>query len=214
MELDEAYEQMCNTPSDINEHLPTLYEYTRRCGSVLELGVKHAVSSFAFIKGLLDSEVSQPSSRRLISCDSAKITKQYTADLIVDYCEEYNIDYKFLLKNDLDIAIPDQVAETDITFIDTWHIYGQLKRELAKFAPITRKYIIMHDTELDKTQGETIRSRWDAEKQSRESGIPVDEINCGLGKAIDEFLQAHTEWIVDYETTKNNGLTILKRIGQ
>lgn len=208
MELDEMYEQMCTTPSDINEHLPVLYEYTKRCSSVLELGVKNAVSSFAFIKGLseTDSDI-----RTLISCDNVKITKQYTADLICEYCEEYNINYTFLQKNDLDIVIPDELQSTDITFIDTWHIYGQLRRELAKFAPITKRYIIMHDTELDKIQGETLRSRWDAQKQSLESGIPVEEITCGLGKAVDEFLENNPEWIKEYESTRNNGLTILKR---
>lgn len=209
MELDEKYTDVCNTPSDINEHLPILCEYTSKCESVLELGVKNAVSSFAFIKGLVENNSQK---KILVSCDQTKIPKMYTQVLIKDYCEEYDIDYTFLLKNDLDIIIPQEISQTDITFIDTWHIYGQLKRELAKFAPITRKYIIMHDTELDKITGETIRSRWDAQKQSLESGFPIDEIKCGLGKAIDEFLENNKEWVKDYEVPNNNGLTILKRI--
>ena len=209
MELDEKYLYVCNTPSDINEHLPILYEYSRKCESVLELGVRNAVSSFAFIKGLSENNLDK---RTLISCDIVKISKVYTQTLIKDFCEEYDINYTFLLKKDLDIIIPDEVSQTDITFIDTWHIYGQLKRELAKFAPITKKYIIMHDTELDKILGETIRSRWNAEKQSLESGFPIDEIKCGLGKAIDEFLDDNKVWVNDYEVPNNNGLTILKRI--
>jgi hypothetical protein len=46
----------------------------------------------------------------------------------------------------------------DLTFIDTWHIYGELNRELEKFSKTTNKYIIMHDTTIDEWHGETIRN--------------------------------------------------------
>jgi hypothetical protein len=85
--------------------------------------------------------------------------------------------------NDVQIELPENV---DLTFIDTWHIYGQLKRELEKFSKITNKYIIMHDTQVDGIiYGETIRMGMNAHQQSVQTGIPVDEITCGLQKAID-----------------------------
>jgi hypothetical protein len=34
------YNNFCNYSSDINEHLPTLYNYARECESILELGVR------------------------------------------------------------------------------------------------------------------------------------------------------------------------------
>ena len=37
----------------------------------------------------------------------------------------------------------------DLLFIDTFHVYGQLKRELARFEGQVRRYIAMHDTEVD-----------------------------------------------------------------
>ena len=207
--LDEKYKQVCDTPSDINEHLPTLYMYTQECTSILELGVRSAVSTFAFIKGLADNESTLH--KQLICCDTNRITDPQNVTLINNFTTQYNIDYKFLLKNDLHINIPNEISQVDLTFIDTWHVYGHLKRELAKFAPITRKYIIMHDTELDKERGETIRSGWNANHQSKDSGIPVEEILRGLEPAIEEFLQLNPEWS-RYETfTNNNGLTILKR---
>jgi hypothetical protein len=55
MDLETKYLLMCNTPSDINEHIPTLYEYSKTCESVLELGVRSGVSTFAFIKGLSEN---------------------------------------------------------------------------------------------------------------------------------------------------------------
>ncbi len=42
-------------PIDIYEHLPTLYRYTNECESVLECGVRGAVSSWAFVYGLLNN---------------------------------------------------------------------------------------------------------------------------------------------------------------
>lgn len=100
-----------------------------------------------------------------------------------------------------------------MVFIDTWHIYGQLKRELDKFSKITNKYIIMHDTTIDAIYGETIRLGWNAHQQAIESGFTVEEINCGLSKAIEEFLQNNSnEWVLYEKYTNNNGLTVLKKL--
>jgi len=99
-----------------------------------------------------------------------------------------------------------------MTFIDTWHVYAQLKRELDKFSVFTNKYIIMHDTTVDEIYGETIRSDWDAVKQSENTGFPVEEINCGLGKAIIDFLNENPNWKILEKYTNNNGLTILMKI--
>ena len=47
----------------------------------------------------------------------------------------------------------------------------------------------MHDTEVDKIYGETIRSGWNSYKQSQETVYTVEEIIFGLQRAIDEFLK-------------------------
>jgi hypothetical protein len=99
----------------------------------------------------------------------------------------------------------------DLTFIDTWHVYGQLKRELIKFSAITNKYIIMHDTTVDEIYGETIRCRWNAREQSVQSGFPIEEINKGLWPAVEEFLENNKDWELKERFTNNNGLTILER---
>ena len=96
-------------------------------------------------------------------------------------------------------------------FIDTWHVYGQLKRELDRYNKVVRKYIIMHDTTVDAIKGESIRCNCDTKRQSIESGIPEDELNIGLQKAIEEFLEKHNEWVLHEKFTNNNGLTVLKR---
>jgi hypothetical protein len=96
-------------------------------------------------------------------------------------------------------------------FIDTWHVYGHLKRELAHWHAHVHKYILLHDTTIDEVHGESIRGRHDTAAESRESGYPEDEIRKGLGPAINEFLAAHPEWVIEKKYTHNNGLTVLAR---
>jgi hypothetical protein len=197
-----TYVEMCNKPSDINEHLPTLYKYAKECESILETGVRGCVSSWALTKGLLENK--QPVKNLFLNDISAcNISRLLDATKNLPI----KIDYKWINNLQLDLPYP-----VDMTFIDTWHVYGQLKRELNKFSKVTRKYIIMHDTTLDEIRGETLRAGWNAEKQSIDSGIPVEEITCGLQKAIDEFLRDNTDWKLEVRYVNNNGLTILKKL--
>ena len=102
--------------------------------------------------------------------------------------------------------------ENDAWIIHINCVYGQLKRELNKFSKITNKYIIMHDTTVDAIFGETIRNNCDAQKQSKQTGFPIEEINCGLWKAIEEFLEKNSDWKLKERFINCNGLTILERI--
>jgi len=207
------YSYLCNTRSDINEHLPILYKYATECNSVFETGVRGCISSWAFTLGLLTpNKPTSPLSPARLLCND--ITPCDIKELLAQTNRNNNLSISYLWKNNLDIDLEKDLYNQsfDLLFIDTWHIYGQLKRELNKFHSITNKYIIMHDTTVDEFYGETIRSRWNAEKQSKISGIPIEEINKGLGPAIDEFLNEHPEWTLKEKLTNNNGLTVLMRV--
>jgi len=198
------YERRANTPSDIFEHLPTLRKYASECESVLELGVRKCVSSWALALGLLENG----KKGKLLFMNDINVCE--TAE--IETCaKEAGLEIRTIWANNLTIDLGRSV---DMTFIDTWHVYGQLKRELAKFAPVTRKYIVMHDTTVDEWDGETKRNihKYDVQKQSEESGIPVEEIMKGLWPAIEEFLAANSDWVLDARWTNNHGLTILKRV--
>lgn len=188
--------------SDIMDHLFTLYKYSKECDSVFETGVRGCISSWAFLKGLLES---QSKNKKVLFMNDIN-----TCDIndILLFSKNVDIDIKYEWKNNLLLELDQNY---DITFIDTWHIYGQLKRELEKFSKTTNKYIIMHDTTVDEINGETIRCGWDAVKQSKESGFPVEEINKGLWPAVTEFLESHPEWYLKERFINNNGLTILAR---
>lgn len=201
--LEMKYNMLSNTSSDINEHLPTFYKYARECESVLELGVRGCVSSWAFLKGLQDNGKER---KHLFLNDIEKCN----IDELLHVSRDLNVNVEYEWKNDLELNVDGKTF--DITFIDTWHIYGQLKRELAKFSKVTKKYIILHDTTVDAEKGETIRLGLDSMQQAFDSGFPVEEIECGLQKAINEFLFVNREWRLKEQFENNNGLTILERI--
>lgn len=198
--IQQKYTELCVTSSDINEHLPTLCDLAGQCTHITELGVRGVISSWAFVRGLpKDSTLFM---NDITPCDILEIK-----DIAKS---EKNINVEFVQGNDLNIELP---KETDMTFIDTWHVYGHLKRELARYAPITKKFLVMHDTTVDAEHGETIRCNWDAERQSAMTGIPVDEIKKGLWPAIEEFLAENVgTWEIIKRYTNNNGLTIIKRV--
>ena len=200
--IEKKYNILKNTVSDINEHLPTLAKYAQECESIIELGVRGCISSWAFVFGLLNNnkKIKKILLNDITECDINELLN-ITKDL--DIITEYN------WINDLELNITENV---DLVFIDTWHVYGQLKRELDKFSKITNKYIIMHDTTVDGIVGETIRNGWNAQQQSIETGFPIEEINCGLWKAIEEFLDNNNNWKLKERYTNNNGLTILEKI--
>jgi hypothetical protein len=195
------YVGKCAARSDINEHLPTLHSYAKQCNTIVECGVRHAVSSYAFAYGLLGNP-----NNKLVLVDPVKSVPEI--DNFLKECEAEGVNASFIQSSDLECPL----VETDMLFIDTWHIYGHLKRELAYWHSSVKKYIIMHDTTVDEWLGETIRCGWNAVEQSKKFGIPVDEINKGLWPAIEEFLAEHPEWKLEKRYTHNNGLTILKRV--
>ena len=128
-------------------------------------------------------------------------------DLFREACLQEGVHTIFHQQSDLECPIED----TDLLFIDTWHVYGHLKRELARWHPHVRKYILLHDTVVDAVYGESIRCNLNVDAQSRSTGIPVEEIRKGLMFAVNEFLQDHPEWVAHAHFPNNNGLTVLTR---
>lgn len=190
------------TPSDINEHMITLWELSTQCETILECGVRSVVSSWAFALGLLENNSSV---KNLTGSD---IVRSPNIDELQLLTTNAGIKYDFVEGSDLVTDLP----HADMIFIDTWHVYGQLKRELARFASMAGKFIVMHDTTVDAEQGETIRMGMNLEVQMKESGYPREEILRGLWPAVEEFLETHPEWTLRHRYTHNNGLTVLERV--
>lgn len=144
--LEQIYNRFCNTPSDINEHLPILKQYASDCEHVTEMGVRYIVSTYALLMG-------KP--KKMISYDIMDCNWQPLRELVKDHT-----DFSFLIGDTLKIDI----EPTDLLFIDTLHNYNQLSKELKRHADKVKKYIVFHDTTSFENVGESY-------KGTRELGI-------------------------------------------
>ncbi len=189
-----------HTHGDIHEHLAVLREYAGRCESIVECGVLNSVSSYAFATALLG----KPNNRYLL----IDPYRNSGMDTFLEACAREGINASFHHGSDLEAPR----EEADLVFIDTWHIYAQLKRELEYWGSYAKKYLILHDTTVDEWDGESIRGRFNIQKQAAETGWPAEEIAKGLWPAVEEYLEAHPEWVLERRFVNNNGLTILRRV--
>jgi hypothetical protein len=129
-QIKQKYKEKCDVESDINELLPILHRYARECEHITEMGVREAVSTWAFLAA---------SPKKFICYD---INHHPNIDEAKKIALKNNIDFEFKLESTLKC----EIEETDLLFIDTWHSYNQLFSELNRHGSKARKYIIMHDT--------------------------------------------------------------------
>lgn len=132
--IEERYQQLCKTSSDINEHLPTLRKYARLCDVIVELGVRGIVSTWGLLAGY---------PREMVSIDVVEPSQHGgNVEETKSIAEREKVIWDFKLASSLDVELP----RHDLLFIDTIHEYNQLIQELNLHAPHTTKYIILHDT--------------------------------------------------------------------
>ena len=149
-----------------DEELDILKRYGFECDHVTELGTGEGYSTWAFIF----------SAGKVVSVDIKK-PKDSVLLKFIDFIHADNLTI--------------DIEETDLLFIDTHHTYGQLIQELSRHGNKSRKYIIMHDTNV--------------------YGVVGNNNEEGLLKAIDEFLLNNPHWSIDAIYKTDAGLTILKR---
>jgi hypothetical protein len=189
-EIENHYHQIVNNPSDINEHLPTLKEYAEKCDHITEMGVRSVVSTFAFVlakpKKMISIDINHPSF----------FGGKDNLNKIIEYSKINQINFEFIQSDTLSI----EIEKTDLLFIDTWHCYQQLKKELEIHSKNVTKYIILHDTTLFEFSDEDYY------------GDTSNSEKHGLWAAIEDFLLSNSNWVIEKKYINNNGLTILKNI--
>ncbi len=122
-EIQDKFIELCNTESDINQHLPVLREYADRCNHVTELGTRSCVSLFSFLSS---------NAKKVVAVDILNVAVPDVEKL------------QFICADDLQI----EIEQTDLLFIDTLHQYQHLKKELALHSNKVNKYIALHDTNI------------------------------------------------------------------
>lgn len=176
--LEKEYEKFSDPYyRDFYLHMPVLRNLAKECGQVTEFGIAEGQST----RALLVEPVTLRSYDLKLYTSVQQLFELARSMGKDAYC--FNAD---TLTLDID--------ETDLLFIDTWHVYPQLKQELTRHHSRVRKYIAMHDTHTFGTSGET------------------DKPDVGLLPAILEFLAETPGWRVKSHSTVCNGLTVLERV--
>jgi hypothetical protein len=180
--LKKEYEKECSTSSDINLHLPILYEAAKDCEHITEMGVRGGSSTRAFL-------YSNP--KKYVAYD---LYIDPIVNELFDYCKSIGKDYDYIESDVLNI----EIEETDLLFIDTYHCYEQLSQELKLHSSKVKKYIAFHDTYTFGKVGEKLKSQ-------------AFQGSKGIMYAIEEFLEQNTEWEIVHDVDYNNGLIIVEK---
>lgn len=175
--LRDLYLSARSAPSDINQHLETLRSLAQFCKHVTEFGTREGISTIGLLAARMGS---------LVSYDRVRHPSVDLLDRVAR--EEGRTHFIFHQADVLDV----EIDETDLLFIDTWHVYEQLREELRLHAGRVRKFIALHNTTTFGEVGEAPGS-------------------VGLWPAVEEFLHHNREWTVAARVEYNNGLTILSR---
>lgn len=164
--------------SDINEHLPVLRGLASECRHVTEFGLRTGVSTIALI--CAEPEI-------LISYDiDPGMEESYQR--LNPFAKQLGVHFTFICEDTGKIICD----PTDMLFIDTWHNFVHIEKELALSGMQARKYLVFHDTVTFGQRGE-------------KGGV-------GIMPAIQNFLRKHSNvWHVKKHYTHNNGLLVLER---
>jgi hypothetical protein len=188
----QKYHEHKDNPSDINEHLETLYNLARECSHITEMGVRWVSSTWPLI-------YSNP--KKMISYD---IVSAPNINEVLELCNEYSINYSFEQRDVLQIVI----EPTELLFIDTLHTYNQLRKELELHSGKVSKYIVLHDTEHFGRVDEEIYDHANGNIKT------MYTIRQGLMTAIEDFLLSDIgrNWKIEKIYENNNGLTVLRNV--
>jgi predicted O-methyltransferase YrrM len=187
--IEEIFNKFKNRPSDINEHLVTLYLLAKDCEHITEMGSRYGLSTFSILAA------KRP---KFIAYD---LNINNNIQIAINKAKKENINFEFIQKNVLDVDI----EQTDMLFIDTWHRYDQLREELQLHSGKVNKYIVLHDTT---SYGYSDEPNWGTYVDLKY--LPTNKV-VGLWSAIEEFIEQNHNWEIFVRYTHNNGLTILRK---
>lgn len=186
------YDNNCKCSSDINEHLPTLYNMALTVQTITEMGTRNGSSTSAFLAAICNTN------NTLTSIDL------FRSSIIDTFLRQEN--FKFIQADTLKI----EIENTDLLFIDTLHTYFQLFSELTHHSKKVSKYIVLHDTVSFGNHDEQFYQPTDLVKMS---DVVKETTKTGLLDAITDFLKTEDgkNWSIKTVYTNNNGLTVLER---
>lgn len=189
-------------PRDLDKHGAKLIELASECDSVVEFTKRRESTAF-LLAGLTRVKLCKQEVCQKEGCQGVctkKPVKMYSfqeeRDTLLDVLKD-------IVKNDNGRPVtwtdmpanldqpPEMPYEADLVFIDTRHTGERLAKELAMYAPKTRKYIVMHDV--------------------ADMGIKGEDGKPGMLFAIKQFIKDNPEWYIKEFTGLQHGLAVLSK---
>lgn len=192
----EEYQKRLAAWSDIQEHLPFLYEAASKSKVILELGVRSGVSTAALLAGIesqMEPACVDPACPQAARHHPHLWSVDISRPHVPDWWRKSEL-WTFTLGNDLYPAVAnEQPAKVDMLFIDTSHFYEHTLEELALYVPRVNPggIVCCHDTELPLLPGH-----------------PKGYVGFSVARALDKFcLDSKLTW-TNY--TGSNGLGVIR----
>ena len=124
----EKFEEIKSTKSDINEHLESVFEYSKGCKTAVSLGISRGYSAFALLMSCTHHITIDPSPNQ----EAVNLLSQYfgeKSEIIIQKTNE-----------------PIELEEFDALFIDYIHTSECVEKEIKAHAHKVKKFIFFHDT--------------------------------------------------------------------
>jgi len=194
-ELQRIYEEHRDRQdSDIKEYMEMLFEVSKECYHITEMGVREVNTTWAFMYGL---SLSGKEWNRLVSYD---LYWHKNIEIAQRVARENEIDFTFVQGNTAEVSI----EYTNLLFIDTEHTYQHLMKELRLHAGKVSSYIFVHDT--SGVYGTREDWPWD---HPRRGSLTKEQY--GMWAGCCDFVKENSEWEIVMRYTEGNGMTILGR---
>lgn len=113
---------------DMAPHVPTLTAMARGCRTIVEFGLRGAVSTWAMLEGL-------PEGGRLVGVD-------LNPDIPLPKRVRDDLRFAFVMGDSLTVPLP---STADLVMVDSSHEFTQTVKELDRAASLNPDYIICHD---------------------------------------------------------------------
>ena len=178
----ESFTQLKSKPSDINEHLQTLFDLAFQFDHVTEFGTRHGVSTTALL-------AAQP--KTLVSYDTQKTCSCKGLEQL-----RGKTDLQLKQGPEFDTASMPPIEKTDMLLVDSKHTAEHVYAELSRHSPSVAHVIALHDTEAP----------WGSQDEGGGSGGGV---RAGISRWLAS--PSGSDWFLEAEFKNNHGLHVYRR---
>lgn len=180
--IDQRYDRLVKTPSDINEHLPKIKELASLCDHVVEFGTRGGASTTAIIAGKPKRVTTYDTNPACGCSELMKIASD--VEVVFRHGPEFNT------------ATMPVIDKCDMLLVDTLHTADHVSAELMRHSPSVKKFIVLHDTQAP----------WG---QLDEGGGSGGGVTAGIARWTNSKQGAG--WRLVYDAKNNHGLQVWGR---